>query len=163
MYSNTAIVDIRSYLLAEIAASGILTGVVYPDTFNNTIPIIPIHQMPEVNNNIGDPFIVYELEVNAVGVQFWQISESVTFYIYGVDYEKILSLQSLIVDIFRRYEMSAQDINVFCHSENAFVYTTVDDSDAPNAPTSEAGRLESSVSISYVYQKSINNRGRFAF
>lgn len=163
MYKDSAIIDIRKYLLHEIALSEILDRVEYPDVFNKEIPIIPIHQMPEVNDNIGDPFIVYELEVNSIGVQFWQLSETVTFYIYGVEYEKILSLQSLIVDIFRRYEMSAQDINVFCHSENTFVFTSVDDSNVPNAPTSEAGRLESSVSITYVYQKSINNRGRFAF
>lgn len=161
---DVAAIDIRSYLLSAITASGIVSIITYPVTFDSKIPVIPIQQAPEINNEIGDkPYIVYDMEIGPVDTKFWELSEYITFYIYGVDYAKVLALQSLIVDLFRRYELSAQDINVYCHSTNNFMYTSVEDADPPTAPLNEAGRIEASVQIGYKYHKAIDSRGRFAF
>lgn len=159
-YSRSAIVDIRKYLLAQITAANL---------FSTTVSVVPVEQTPETNDASTGPFIVYENTPTGTSGNdaYWIMKESATFYIYSNNYADVLKLQTLLVDVFRRQDLTARDINYFSNLPPAsspiqFLCCYLSSSDSPDGAKSEDGRFVGSVSIDYDYTRSVSTDGRFA-
>lgn len=163
-WTHGAAVDIRKYLLKELYASNIIKSTDYTQDFGVFDPVIPIQQLPEVINTNSDlPFVVYDMTpLSTVSDQYWIVEEEITFYVYSVDYGKVLAIQNLIVDIFRRHDLTAMDINGYVTSPNTFLCVYLVSSSAPEPAVSEGGRVGASITINYQYTRSIGANGRFA-
>jgi hypothetical protein len=159
-YSRSAIIDIRKYLLSQISAASL---------FTSTVPVVPVEQTPETNDAATGPFIVYENTPTGTGggEAYWIMKEEATFYIYSNNYADVLKLQTLLVDVFRRQDLTARDINTFSNTAPAsspinFLCCYLNSSDAPDGAKSEDGRFVGSVSIDYDYTRNVGANGRFA-
>ena len=162
--SSHPILDIREYLLAELYLSGLLVAADYVTDFGQVHPIFPENQTPESNSLFKDkPFLLYSVETpSVVGTQYWLMSGESTVTAYSDEYQTVLDLQIFMLDLFRRFEITAQEINEIADI-NSFLTVFISNSDASNEPDSEYGRYSSSVTIGYQYTRPISGNGKFAF
>jgi hypothetical protein len=116
-YTKIAFGDIRNFLWAKLKEENILDeNDYYVDKFNMKMnPIIPSQQIPEFQNLLpGVPYIVYDIEVtNEYGEQFWINEEIASLVIIANDYQKIYEITELIKDLFKRWDVSAGDVNAY--------------------------------------------------
>lgn len=164
--SNSPVLDIRKFVIQEIHKTDILDGIEYPTDFDQKIPVVPIQQQPETNTIISSekPFLVYTLNLINKGddTDFWIKSEEVTFMIYCSSYLITLAIQDFLVDLFGRYDKSADDINAISETDNTIKYIMCSGSTNFNPSESEGGRYGGSVSFEFDYVKQISDSGRFA-
>ena len=170
-YSKSAFYDVRNWMLSELYASGVLRNTDY----SNSSPIVPIQQIPEAfdNNSWQDagmpadaPFIVYDIIVpGSYDTEYWNMRDEIVLWIYDYDLDKILEIKELLVDIFRRFDESARDINEFIENTDSpfrFQYFDV----YSGLPSDEAkqvlGRMGVNIVISYQYTRQTQANGRFA-
>jgi hypothetical protein len=116
-YTAQAAYDVNRWLWSELVAAGILEPSAYHsnETNSNLVPIIPVSQRPEFVDQFGDrPLIVYDYVVDYSEPDFWMINcEQIMFTIYSGNYQKANEVKSLMVDLFRRHDESAKDLNHF--------------------------------------------------
>lgn len=162
--SSHPILDIREYLVAELYASGLLVASDYVTDFGQVDPVFPENQTPESNSLFKNkPFLVYTTESpSVVGTQYWLMLGRSTITAYSDDYSVVLDLQIFLLDLFRRFETTAQEINELA-DVNSFLTVFVIDSDSSNEPDTEYGRYSATIDIEYQYTRAINSNGKFAF
>ena len=166
-YTKTAISEIRTYLWDLLKDYNLLDPNDYiADGFDTPlIPIIPSQQVPEFNNLVGDkPYIVYDFSIeNYEPDQWWICQESALFSIVSRDYTKIVAITNAMVDIFRRMDESARDLNTVITASNLFRFYnfTVNMASAPAPFMEEGGRQIGQIEIMYKYSRNTNSGGRF--
>lgn len=165
-YQNIASADIRKYVWHSIQEAGLLDmNNYYIDELGDAlVPIIPTQQIPEFNNLLpGKTYMIYDFEVKNVPVQWWMTEEAFTLTVISQDYDLINSITNLVHDLFRRYDESARDLNVYLANDTDFLYRhiTIDSIMSPEPFSSEGDYQMASVMFTYVYSRKTDENGRF--
>lgn len=165
-YKLDAVNELRKFLWNEFKAADIFDETdYYSDNINETIvPLIPVQQLPELNQFLsGKKHIVYD----KTGITYddtWLIcSEQVMFTLYSTDISEINEMRNFIIDLFRRSDESARDINNFIGNSSKFRFHTVYIGDiSPTAPSDEVlGFLSTDVIVEIKYSRDVSVSGRF--
>lgn len=133
------------------------------------IPIIPSQQIPEFNNLLpGKTYITYDIIQKNYGVQWWISEESMTMQIVSRSNSQILAISNFLTDLFRRYELSARDINDVAHlagSPFKFLYFRLETASPTQPFIDEGGYMSGDFSIVYTYTREvdegIDNTGKY--
>lgn len=165
-YSALAVADIRKYIWQKIQDAGILSSDdYYVDSLDtHLVPIVPAQQIPEFDNLLaGRTYMFYDFETKLIPVQWWMIDEKFTLTILSQNYDVINKINNLIVDLFRRYDESAADLNGFLGDNSNFLYRYInlDSAMSPEPFESEGDYQYGVVSISYQYSRKTGADGRF--
>lgn len=172
-YSKDAVVEIRNYLWYKIKEDGILLEQDYFDGNGNIIvPLIPVQQVPEMTSFFLGPTSANEdnkthLVYDKIGISYeenWVIcTEQVVFTIYAIDYSKITTMRNYMMDLFRRMDESARDINIWPDKSPEFKFHSIHISDiSPTQPSQEIqGFLASEVVLEIKYSRHADVTGRF--
>ena len=128
------------------------------------VPIIPVQQAPELSQFLsGKKHIVYD----KVGISYddiWLIcNEQVLLTIYATDYSEINEIRNLLIDIFRRMDLPAQEMNLSPVVSSLFKFHSVYVGDiSPTAPSEELkGFLAADVILEVKYSRNTDNYGRY--
>ena len=107
--------------------------------------------------------VLYDFEVKQIPVQWWLVEESFTLTIISQNYEVINQIASLMQDLFRRYDESAVDLNVYLGSNTEFLYHNImiDSIFSPEPFGNEGDYQVGSVVFSYNYSRKTDPKGRF--
>jgi hypothetical protein len=160
-------------------------------------PIIPVQQQiiynnQFVSNNESLPYLVYDHDFSNYGdVDWWICKERLTFTIYATEYSKILQIQQLMIDLFRRFDDSARDLNRYINKRIAdadldnpeltfpkssankerfeeisdsftYHYFNLDQLVEPDPASSEGGKMAGRIAIDFAYSRKVEHNGRFA-
>jgi hypothetical protein len=165
-YSIDAMYEIRRHLWAELLEHKIfIERDYYNDSLGKEIlPIIPVQQSPELNQFLsGKTHIVYD----KVGMSYdenWMIcNERMLFTIYSTDYSELNTIRNLMIDVFRRMDDSARDLNNSRGTDKLKFHSTVILEISPTEPSNELqGFLASDVIIEVKYSRIVDGVGRFS-
>lgn len=174
-YNKVALTHIRNILWDELQSSNILDSRKYIDQETNLqwVPIIPVQEQDVFKNKFvtnqidPPPYIVYDLDVIGYDTDWVICKERITFKIYSNSYAKVLSVMNLMIDLFRRFDESAKDVNIFARLEDSqtpfiYHYFSLAEANSPNPAEELSGRLEADIAIVYSYSREVNSFGRFA-
>lgn len=138
--------------------------------YNNLVPIIPTQQEPVFNDMpSGRPFLVYTFIVNGYDPDLWANVEQVTYRIYSDDERRLRQVTNYIVDLCRRYEWSADELNDWLYNDAGlpvdsddrkmeFKFVQVVGATGPEPARSEGGRQFSTVSVRMTYTTDTGSR-----
>lgn len=165
-YTLDAMLELRKYIWSDLQTLGIFDADDYfMSSINSTlIPIIPVQQSAEVNQFLtGKKHIVYD----KIGMSYednWLICcEQVLFTIYSSDVNEINQIRNYMVDMFRRMDSSAKDVNAFSQLSNKFKFHSIFVADiSPTEPSKEIqGLLAADVILEIKYSRMTDGAGRF--
>jgi len=168
-YTLVAAYDVRNAIWSELQAAGLFDiNDYYPDGFPEPlIPIIPAQQIPEINNLLpGKDFLTYDIAQKRANPQWWITYESITLMIVSRDNARIMTISNFLTDLFRRYDLSAKDINLQLSEGSPFNFLTfnIEYSDPVQPFTDEGGYMSGVLTIGYSYTRDIANSytGRYS-
>jgi len=164
-YSIDAMYEIRKHLWQELQLNNLIdANSYYSDNIGETIiPIIPVQQAPEMNQFLsGKTHIVYD-KIGTSYEENWMICcEKLSFTIYSVDYSEINSIRNMMLDVFRRMDDSAKDLNRSKSTDKIIFHNTMIVDMSPTEPSEElAGFLSADVILEVKYSRTVTSRGRF--
>jgi hypothetical protein len=157
---------VRGFLWDQFTTSNIFDEEeYYSDSLGELIiPIIPVQQVPDLNQFLnGKKHIVYD-KTGMTWDDTWLIcNEKMQFTIYAIDIADINEMRNFIIDLFRRSDESARDINNFMPNNSKIRFHTIYMSDiSPVAPSEELqGFLSADVIIEVKYSREVNSAGRY--
>ena len=170
-YSRVAAFDVRNAIWQELQNAGLLDPQdYYADGFDYPlVPIIPSQQVPEFNNLLpGKPYITYDIIQKNFGVQWWVSEESMILQVISRNNQQILTIINFLTELFRRYELSAGDINGYAKpvgSPFKFLYFRLESANPVQPFIDEGGFMSGDFSIIYTYTREvdegISNSGRY--
>lgn len=161
-----AMYDIRQFIWTNLQDSEILDkDDYYSDNLNKSIiPILPVQQQPEMNQFLNNKtHIIYD----KVGISYednWMIcNEQILFTIYDSDYAKINEIRNLMIDLFRRMDESAGDLNKYNGISEKFKFHSIYIADiSPTTPSEEIqGFLSTDVVLEVKYSRILDGSGRY--
>ena len=161
-----AMYDLRQFIWTNLQDSGIIDkDDYYSDNLGKSIvPILPVQQQPEMNQFLNNKtHIVYD----KVGMSYednWMIcNEQILFTIYDSDYAKINEIRNLMVDLFRRMDESAGDLNRYSGLSEKFKFHSIYIADiSPTSPSEEIqGFLSADVVLEVKYSRILDGSGRY--
>jgi hypothetical protein len=161
-----AMYDLRQFIWTNLQDSGIIDkDDYYSDNLGKSIvPILPVQQQPEMNQFLNNKtHIVYD----KVGMSYednWAICcEQILFTIYDSDYAKINEIRNFMVDLFRRMDESAGDLNRYSGLSEKFKFHSIYIADiSPTTPSEEIqGFLSADVVLEVKYSRILNGTGRY--
>lgn len=166
-YSNSAFYTVRQWMLNELFSSGILTESDYTDSS----AIVPIQQIPEAFGNKTDapvglpddaPFIIYDLLVpGGYDTEYWNCRDEVVLWIYDYDIEKLMEIKDFLYDLFRRFDLTADDVNQISDTYKFHFFDIMMGLPSSNIDM-VLGRYGLNMVISYQYTRPVGANGRFA-
>lgn len=119
----------------------------------DAVPIIPAHQEPEFTNIAGgEPFIVYNYRTTPDS-EWWVLRESNAYVIYDNNGKRCRAIMNYMIDLLKRFDWSAQDVNASLVAGSPFEFKTiwVSSSTSPQNLSDEGGRLSAIVVATYRY------------
>jgi hypothetical protein len=142
--------------------------------YTDSSPVVPIQQIPEAEDNrswqdaglpADAPVIVYDIVIpGGYDTEFWNCREEVSLWAYDYDLEKLFEIKEFLYDLFRRFDLAADDVNNFDDGDSTFQFHYFDI--MMGLPTDEidqiVGRYGVNLVISYEYSREIQTNGRFA-
>ncbi len=161
-----AMYDLRQFIWTNLQDSEIIDkDDYYSDNLGKSIvPILPVQQQPEMNQFLNNKtHIVYD----KVGMSYednWAICcEQILFTIYDSDYAKINEIRNFMVDLFRRMDESAGDLNRYNGLSEKFKFHSIYIADiSPTSPSEEIqGFLSADVVLEVKYSRILNGTGRY--
>ncbi len=165
-YTKTAVGEVRDFLWTNLKEDNILNkndyiadGFIVP-----LIPIIPTQQVPEFNNLMsGKPYIVYDFEISQYTEDYWICEENIIFSIVSPDYGKIVQIMNYLVDLFRRMDDTAKNVNAGLADDSKFqfYYFYINNAVSPEAAEEEGGNQIGYIDVTYKYSRQIGSNGRF--
>lgn len=166
-YKKNARSIVNSFLWNNLVNSEILLEDQYrPDGFTKSIvPIIPSQEVPELNNLLPEKeFIVYDYDVEGYGDQWWICEETMTYTIVGSKISKVVEISEFMVDLFRRVDVSGQDLQSFNTESQILTFYSVElnSVSGPTPVDMEGGRTAIMIEISYKYSRVVGDNGRFS-
>lgn len=167
-YTKLAVYDVTDAIWRELQGAGILSSNDYfADGFNYPLtPIFPAQQIPEMNNLLpGKPYITYDISQRNYGVQWWIQEESIFLEIISRNAGQIQTIINFLIDVFRRYDESARDVNINLvnGSPFKFLFFNLETADPVQPFTDEGGYMSGTLSIRYSYVRDLDHiTGRFA-
>ena len=175
-YRNTAAGLIRSYIWENMKNDGIFNENDYiADGFNiPLVPLIPVSDVPQFKNLLpGMPYIVWDFSVNGYLENFWICEEEMNFSIIHNDRNKIIEVTMYLIDLLRRMDVTAREIEKFEFDNPLkdkdgndlpprFNFHSVYINNVNNTPEVDEGDiLIGEVWIRYTYSRSIGPDYRF--
>ena len=166
-YKYVAAYDINKVFLSELESKGLINLQNYnADGFDTPlVPIIPAQQVPEFNNLLpGKPYIVYDVMQRPVDTQWWMSEETITYGVTSRDASEIQTMINLATDMFRRFDLSAQDVNLtlVAGSPYKYYYFKIESADPIQAFHDEGGFMTGNISILYSYSREVDSTtGRY--
>jgi hypothetical protein len=164
-YGIDAMYEIRKHLWQELLSNNIIDqNAYYSDNLGESIiPIIPVQQAPEMNQFLsGKTHIVYD-KIGSTYEENWMICcEKISFTIYSVDFAEINIIRNMMVDVFRRMDDSAKDLNRSRSTDKLIFHNTLILEMSPTEPSTElAGFLAADVILEVKYSRTVGQNGRF--
>ena len=164
-YNIDAMYEIRKHLWQELILNKIFNDSdYYSDNIGKEIiPIIPVQQQPELNQFLsGKKHIVYD----KIGLSYednWMICcEKMLFTIYATDFSEINQIRNLMIDVFRRMDDSAKDLNASKSTQKIKFFNTMIAEISPTEPSQELqGFLSADVILEVKYARITDGAGRF--
>ena len=164
-YKIDAMFELRKFLWKELKDTGIFDQYnYYSDNLGREIvPIIPVQQLPEMDQFLnGKKHIVYD----KIGMSFediWLIAcEKILFTIYSTDINEIYEIRNLIMDLFRRMDDSAKDINSVKDTDKLIFHSIHVVETSPIEPSTELqGFMSADVILEVKYSRTTGPDGRF--
>ena len=166
-YKSDAMFELRKYLWEKLKENNIFDqDDYYSDNLNETIiPVIPVQQAPEMNQFLsGKKHIVYD-KINMSYDTNWLIcNEQFLFTIYATDIIDITEIRNVFIDLFRRMDDSARDVNYFeAISDKVKFYSIYVSDISPTAPSEEVkGFYATDIVLDVKYARITDAKGRFA-
>lgn len=165
-YKLDASIEIRKFLWDKLKEYNIFEASdYYSENLGETIiPIIPVQQSAEMNQFLsGKKHIVYD-KVGTSLEDNWMITcDQVLFTIYAPYVSDITEIRNMMIDLFRRMDESARDVNGFEGLSDKFKFHSVYISDiSPISPSEELqGLLSGDVTLELKYSRILDGVGRF--
>ena len=164
-YGIDAMYEIRKHLWQELLSNNIIDqNAYYSDNLGESIiPIIPVQQAPEMNQFLsGKTHIVYD-KIGSTYEDNWMICcEKISFTIYSVDFAEINIIRNMMIDVFRRMDDSARDLNSSKSTDKIIFHNTLILEMSPTEPSTElAGFLAADVILEVKYSRTVGQNGRF--
>lgn len=165
-YKLDSVYELRKFLWQNLVTLDVFNeDDYYSDNIGDTlIPILPVQQSPEMNQFLsGKKHIVYD----KIGISYddmWQIcTEQVLFTIYALSFDEINEIRNVMIDLFRRMDDTATDINRWAGISSKFKFFSIYISDmSPTSPSDEMqGFLAADVVLEIKYARDIGTNGRF--
>jgi hypothetical protein len=166
-YTQIASYDVRRAIWRELQSNKLLLpNDYYADGFiEPLIPIIPAQQVPEFNNLLpGKTFIIYDTVMNNMGVEWWMSEETMTLEIVSTSTQEIQTIANFLIDVFRRYDLSAREVNLSLvpGSPFTFHYFHIDSADTIQSFQNEGGFMSGIVNFTYTFTRETDpNTGRY--
>lgn len=167
-YSKLAIYELNQFLWQKLQDAGLMNkNDYYVDNFDSyVIPIIPTQQIPEFNNLLpGKTYIVYDYEVKPYLETFYISNESVLYSILSTNYDQINQILNLIQDIFRRFDKTAKDVNVYYDGKVSpfdYHYISIEKIVSPLHFQNEGGFMMGEATVAYSYTRDLNDSGLYS-
>lgn len=169
-YTYSAIYKVRKWMIQEMFDAGVLNE----GDYVHASPVVPIQQIPESFDNVSmaecglptdAPFIVYDYLVpGGYDTQYWNCRDEVMFWIYDYDIEKVFEIKEFLYDLFRRFDLAAEEINEFDDGDNPYKYQYFDV--MMGLPTSSTDQIVDryglNMIVTYQYTRPMLASGRFA-
>jgi hypothetical protein len=158
--------DVRKHLWGELVDKGVFDPEdYYSDNLGQEIiPILPVQQQPELNQFLsGKKHIVYD----KIGLSYeenWLICcEQILFTVYSTQIDEINEIRNLMVDVFRRVDETARDINYGGFASGSFKFYSAYIADISNTSPSEElqGFLSTDIILEVKYSRYTDPQGRF--
>jgi hypothetical protein len=164
-YGLDAMYEVRKHLWQELLSNNIIDqNDYYSDNLGESIiPIIPVQQAPEMNQFLsGKTHIVYD-KIGSTYEENWLICcEKISFTIYSVDFAEINVIRNMMMDVFRRMDDSARDLNRSRSTDKIIFHNTLILEMSPTEPSTElAGFLAADVILEVKYSRTVGQNGRF--
>lgn len=164
-YSIDAMYEIRRHLWNEIVSNDIIDPSDYylENISSEIIPILPVQQQAEMDQFLsGKTHIVYD-KISTSYEENWMIcTEKMLFTIYSTDYNQINTIRNLMIDVFRRMDDSAKDLNASRSTDKLKFHSTYVAEITPTDPSEEMqGFLASDVILEVKYSRITGQLGRF--
>lgn len=164
-YKIDSMYEIRKHLWKELVDSNVFDpNDYYSDNIGQEIiPIIPVQQQPELNQFLsGKKHIVYD-KIGLTYEDIWLLScEKLLFTIYATDVSDINEIRNLMMDVFRRMDDSARDINKSKTESKLIFHNTLILEASPTSPSEEIqGFFSADVIIEVKYSRITGPDGRF--
>ena len=164
-YKIDSMYEIRKHLWQELVDSDIFdSNDYYSDNIGQEIiPIIPVQQQPELNQFLsGKKHIVYD-KIGITYEDIWLLScEKILFTIYATDVSEINEIRNLMLDVFRRMDDSAKDLNYSKTEDKLIFHNTLILEASPTSPSEEIkGFFSADVIIEVKYSRVTGPDGRF--
>lgn len=161
-YSYVASYDVRKAIWEAIRSNSILDpNDYYADGFLDALmPIIPAQQIPEFTNSLpGKTHIVYDIAQKHTGVQWWMSEETITLDIVSRSAAEIQKIINFLIDLFRRYDLSAREINLCLSPESPFTFHffKLEAADPVQSFQNEGGFMNGILSITYAYTREVDS------
>jgi hypothetical protein len=165
-YKIDAMFELRKFLWTQLKLTGLFDqDDYYSDNLGSEIiPIIPVQQLPEMDQFLnGKKHIVYD----KIGMSYeenWLICcEKVLFTLYSSDITEIYEMRNLMVDLFRRMDESAKDVNASKGTNKLIFHSIHIVETSPIDPSTEIqGFLSTDVILEVKYSRVTDGAGRFA-
>lgn len=82
--------------------------------YKGLIPVIPTNQVPVFNDlPSGHPFVVYTYSDAGYDLEFYAAVQQITYVVYSDKEAQLRNLGNFIVDISRRWDWTAEEVNDF--------------------------------------------------
>jgi hypothetical protein len=166
-YTKVASYDIRKVLWQELQNAKLFNEQDYyaDGFFSPLVPIIPTQQVPEFNNLLpGKPYLTYDILQRHGGVQWWMQEEMMSFGVTSTDENQIQTVINFMIDLFRRYDQSAKEINLELVSDSPFTFHFfhLESADPVQPFKNEGGFMTGLISIVYSYSREADGQtGRY--
>jgi hypothetical protein len=165
-YKIDAMFELRKFLWNQLKEYNIFDQEdYYSDNLGSEIiPIMPVQQLPEMDQFLnGKKHIVYD----KIGMSYeenWLICcEKVLFTLYSTDITEIYEMRNLMIDLFRRMDESAKDVNASRGTDKLIFHSIHVVETSPIDPSTEIqGFLSTDVILEVKYSRVTDGVGRFA-
>jgi hypothetical protein len=165
-YKIDAMFELRKFLWNQLKEYNLFDqDDYYSDNLGSEIiPIMPVQQLPEMDQFLnGKKHIVYD----KIGMSYeenWLICcEKVLFTLYSTDITEIYEMRNLMVDLFRRMDESAKDVNASRGTDKLIFHSIHVVETSPIDPSTEIqGFLSTDVILEVKYSRVTDGLGRFA-
>lgn len=165
-YKLDAQYELRKFLWQKLLAAGIFDdNDYYSDNLGETIiPILPVQQSPEMNQFLsGKKHIVYD-KIGMAYDENWMIcTEQFLYTVYSTGVTEINEIRNFMIDLFRRMDDSARDVNYWDGLSDKFKFYSIHINDiSPTAPSEDIqGFYASDIILEVKYSRILDNTGRF--
>jgi hypothetical protein len=163
-YKLDAMLEIRKFLWAELVSAGIFDPLQYSlDGGGTTNPILPVQQPADMNQLFnGKKHIIYD-KINISYEDNWMIcNDQILFTVYSTNISEINEITNFMIDLFRRMDDSAKDVNGSPDISTLFKFFSTYIVDiSPTTPSKEmSGFYSSDIILQVKYSRMVEN-GRY--
>lgn len=164
-YSIDAMYEVRRHLWEELKDNNILDpSDYYIENLGAEInPILPVQQQAEMDQFLsGTTHIVYD-KISTSYEENWMIcTDKILFTVYSTKFDEINTIRNLMIDVFRRMDDSARDLNMSRSTDKLKFHSTYVAEITPTSPSEELqGFLSSDVVLEVKYSRTTGRLGRF--